>query len=495
MTHITIIGGGIAGLATAFYLEKKANETGRTINYTLVEQSDRLGGKIVTQTVDNFVIEGGPDSFITQKPWGLQLCRDLGVTDRLLSTNDAQRNVFVLRSGRLIPFPAGYRLAIPTQFMPFALSPLISPLGKARMGLDLFIPPRMDKTDESLADFMRRRLGQEALDMIGEPLMAGIYTADPERLSIQSTFPMFIGLEQKHGSLIKAMQVAKWKMYRKKQQQTNGSTSQAGQNGKATARKLSIFTSLRGGMSELVAILQDQLTGEIQLNSQVVDIRSANSSASTGKRFEVVLAGDETRTIKTDGVVLAAPARTMSSVVQSTLPALTTALSNIRYTSTSTISLGYRRQDIISQHDLNGFGFVIPKSEQRHILACTWSSTKFHHRADDDHVLLRTFVGGNGQEHLVGLSDEALITLARMELFITMGITATPVIQRIFRWAEGAPQYDVGHLNRVADMEQMVRQQPGLYLTGSSFRGIGIPDCVKGALDTVEQIWQDIETP
>ncbi|MDM8528164.1 protoporphyrinogen oxidase [Anaerolineales bacterium HSG24] len=490
MTHITIIGGGIAGLATAFYLQKKANDTGRPISYTLVEQSGCLGGKIITETVDNFTIEGGPDSFITQKPWGLRLCRDLGMTDRLLSTNDTQRNVYVLRSGRLVPFPAGYRLAIPTQFLPFALSPLISPLGKIRMGLDLFIPPRMDKTDESLADFMRRRLGQEALDMIGEPLMAGIYTADPERLSIQSTFPMFVGLEQKHGSLIKAMQVAKWNMYRKKQQ-VNGSTPQSPQNGKLT-RKFSIFASFQGGMSELVSAIETQLTGEIQLNSRVTTIRPTNSSESTGKRLEVVLTGDESRTIQTDNVVLAAPARTMFPVIQSTLPTLATALNDIRYTSTATISLGYRRQDIISQHDLNGFGFVIPKSEQRHILACTWSSTKFHHRTDDEHVLLRTFVGGNGREHLVGLSDEALITLARMELFITMGITATPVIQRIFRWNNGAPQYDVGHLNRVADMEQMAAQLPGLYLTGSSFRGIGIPDCVKGAFDTVEQIWQDL---
>jgi oxygen-dependent protoporphyrinogen oxidase len=500
MTHVTIIGGGIAGLATAFYLQRKS---GRPISYTLLEESGRLGGKIVTNTVDDFIIEGGPDSFLTQKPWGLQLCRDLGLSDRLLPTNDRQRNVFVLRNGQLIPFPAGYRLAIPTQFLPFAISPLISPLGKLRMGLDLFIPPRRETSDESLADFIRRRLGEEALDMIAEPLMAGIYMADPERLSIQSTFPMFVGLERKHGSLIKAMQVAKWKGYRQKFASLNlfrqecQNSIWTGENKisalltqkckKPVDKKPTIFTSLRGGMSELVTTLEAQLTGEVRLNSRVAEIRPA-----TGSGFEVIFADAGTQPLQTDLVVLATPAKITAPMLKSTLPALSTELEKVRYTSTATISLGYRRAEIMSQHDLNGFGFVIPKREERQIMACTWSSTKFSNRVNDDHVLIRVFVGGSGHEALVDLSDEALVTLARMELLVTMGITAKPVMTRIFRWFDGTPQYDVGHLDRVATMEAMTEDLTGLYLTGSSFRGIGIPDCVKSALETVKQIEKNL---
>lgn len=472
MTHITIIGGGIAGLATAFYLQRQAQQIGLPLRYTLLESGSRLGGKIVTETVDNFIVEGGPDSFLTQKPGGLQLCRDLGISDRLIPTNDERRNVYVLRDNRLIPFPAGYRLAVPTQFMPFALSPLISPLGKLRMGLDLFIPPRRDSRDESLADFIRRRLGQEALDMIAEPLMAGIYTADPEKLSLQSTFPMFADLERQHGSLIKAMQVAKQKANRRPPP-----TDQP-------AKKPAMFNSLRHGMADLVASITQQLEGEIRLNSRVTGLRQSPTGC------DIMLADSPPQS--TTAVVIATPANVAAPLVAPLSAELADRLRSIRYASTATISLGYRWADLRSQHDLDGFGFVIPQREKRYILACTWSSSKFDYRTDDSHALIRVFVGGAHQGQLVGLSDEALITLARMEILVTMGITAEPVLQRIFRWPQGTPQYDVGHLDRVADMERLAATIPGLYLTGSSFRGIGIPDCVQTAQQTVAQLLNDL---
>ncbi|NJN94572.1 MAG: protoporphyrinogen oxidase [Anaerolineales bacterium] len=209
MSHVTIIGGGMAGLATAHYLQKKSRESGIPFEYSLIESAPRLGGKIATDRDGDFIIEGGPDSFITQKPWGTQLCRELGLAERLIPTNDQRRNIYVLVKGKLLPFPGGYRLTVPTEFIPFALSPLISPLGKLRMGMELFIPPRREQGDESLADFIRRRLGNEALDKIAGPVMAGIYVADPERLSLHSTFPMFAEMEQKYGSLIKAMRLSK----------------------------------------------------------------------------------------------------------------------------------------------------------------------------------------------------------------------------------------------------------------------------------------------
>lgn len=465
MTHVTIIGGGIAGLSTAFYLQKRSQEQGLPVNYTLIERDSTFGGKIVTKTIADFVIEGGPDSFVTMKPWGVQLCKELGLEDRIIPTNDDRRNIYVLKNGKLVDFPGGYRLAFPTEFVPFALSPLISPLGKLRMGLDLFIPSRKEAGDESLASFIRRRLGQEALDRIAGPIMAGIYVADPERLSMQSTFPQFSQLEQEHGSLIKAMRKAK------------KNRPPAGNN-----KPMAMFTSLKGGMNELVEAIVGRLQGDLRPGCRVVGLRHASPG------FEVVVDSPNNAAFKTDAVVLAVPAYVAAKLIGPIEPRLAGALNQIRYVSTATISLGYRRAEVIHQHNFNGFGFVIPKSENRQILACTWSSTKFNHRAPDDNFLLRAFVGGDDREHLVDLPDEDLIELVKSEVADIMGVTATPVVSRVFRWVKGNPQYDIGHLDRVARIEQLTATVPGLYVTGSAFRGIGIPDCVKSAQDTVDLV-------
>ncbi len=467
MTHVTIIGGGIAGLATAFYLQKKSRETGAAINYTLVEGKPCFGGKIITNQVDGFVIEGGPDSFITQKPWGTQLCRDLGVADRLIPTNDHRRNVFVLNRGKLTPFPGGFRLAIPTEFIPFALSTLISPWGKLRMGLDLLIPPRQDRSDESLANFFRRRLGAEAVDKIAGPMMAGIYVANAERLSIQSTFPMFVEMERKYGSLIKAMQASK-----KKRPPPSHNNS----------KPPPMFTSLRSGMKELVDTLVNQLEGDLRPGCRVAGLRYLSPG------FEVTFDQADGQPLTADAVVLAIPAYIAADLLAPMAPKLAAMLRQIRYISTATISLAYRYADVLPQHDLNGFGFMIPKSENKQILACTWTSTKFNHRVPGDGALIRVFVGGDGREHLVDLSDEELVALVQAEIAEIMGVTAKPIMHRIFRWPKSNPQYDVGHLDRVAEMESLATSIPGLYLTGSAFRGVGIPDCVKSAMNTVDQI-------
>ncbi len=466
MTHITIIGGGIAGLATAFYLQQKSCAAGTPVEYTLVEQAAQFGGKITTVTEGNFVIEGGPDSFITPKPWALQLCRELGLDERLIPTNDDRRNIYVLQKGKLIPFPGGFRLTVPTEFVPFALSPLISPLGKLRMGLDLVIPPRPANGDESLADFIRRRLGEEAVDKIAGPMMAGIYSADPEKLSINSTFPMFVAMEQKHGSLIKAMRSAK---SRRPVPKPNGNEAKAP----------AMFTSLRGGMTELVESLESRLEGDLRPGCTVTGI----SPTPTG--FEVTLDGAEP--ITTDGVVLAIPAYSAAKLVEPFDADLAHKLRQIRYASTGNISLGYRRADVTGR-ELDGFGFMVPRSEGRPIAACTWTSTKFDHRAADEDILLRVFIGGDGRSDQIAYSDEALLKLARRQIAEIMGITAEPVIHKIFRWPRGNPQYDVGHLERVEAIEQQAARTPGLHLTGSPYRGIGLPDCVKSALSTVDAL-------
>ncbi len=487
MSHVTIIGGGIAGLATAYYLQKKSRESGIPFDYSLIESAPRLGGKIATDQVDDFVIEGGPDSFITQKPWGTQLCRELGLAERLIPTNDQRRNIYVLVRGKLVPFPGGYRLTVPTEVIPFALSPLISPLGKLRMGMELLIPPRRKQGDESLADFIRRRLGSEALDKIAGPVMAGIYVADPERLSLLSTFPMFAEMEQKYGSLIKAMRLSK------KSAASHGPGSNgAGPRSPASGHSggpTSMFTSLRGGMQELVETLVAQLQGDVRLSSRVTKLRRLSSG------FEVTLDSGPDRTLQTDAVVIATPAFIAANLLEPVEPRLAALLRQVRYVSTATVSLGYRRADLGAYSDLNGFGFMVPKSENRQILACTWSSTKFDHRAPADGALLRLFVGGDNKEHLVEtMGDEELFALVQGELKITMGITATPLVRRIFRWPKGNAQYDVGHLDRVTEMEQLAATIPGLYLTGSAFRGIGLPDCIKSALTTVEGLMLQVKT-
>jgi oxygen-dependent protoporphyrinogen oxidase len=472
--HVVIVGGGIAGLSTAYYVQQKARQAGAPITYSLIESAPTLGGKITTEVTDGFVIEGGPDSFITQKPAGVRLCRELGLEDRLIGTNDAGRKVFVLDGGRLRPLPDGVLLVVPTKFAPFALSSLISPLGKLRMGLDLFIPPRRDDGDESLASFIRRRLGQEALDKIAEPLMAGIHVADPERLSLKSTFPRFVELEQKHGSLIKGMLAQKRRA--------------PGVSANGTGRKLSVFMTLRGGLRELVEVLAAHLDGQLLTNTRAVRLERVPDSAASGShgRYHVHL--DTGQTLVADAVVLAAPAYAAADLVELMHPTLATKLRTIRYVSTATVSLGFRRDEF--EHPLDGFGFVVSARDKSRLMACTWTSTKFGNRAPQEHVLVRGFVGGPRNEGLVTLSEEALIELVRDELRQVMGVRARPVVARVYRWPQANPQYDVGHLDRVSEIEVMAATLPGVYLTGSAYRGVGIPDCIEQGQKTAEAATQ-----
>lgn len=460
--HVTIIGGGIAGLATAFYLQEKSKAQGQSVHYALLEREDRWGGKIATASVDGFLIEGGPDLLLTQKPAGIQLCKDLGLGARLIPTNNDRQRTFLVQKGRLVPFPADFSL-VPTRFWPFATTSLFSWPGKIRMGMDLFIPGRKADGDESLADFIRRRFGQEAVDKIGGPMLAGIHSADPEQLSLLSTFPMLAMMEKQHGSLIKAMKAAK----KKRPAPPPGHKPPA------------MFNSLIGGLGEMVDALTERLGGDLRCGVSVGAIRK------TADGFEVPVNGE---VLKTDAVVLATPAFAAGEMVAGFAPELAELLRAVRYVSTATVSLGYRKADVAGQHEFEGFGFLVPKSEGRRISGCTWVSTKLDYRAPEDGVLVRTFVGGTGQEDLVELGDDALVGLSREELAELMGLTAEPMFTRIFRWVKGRPQYDVGHLDRVAKMEALADRVGGLYLTGSAYRGSGVPDCVKQGIETVEKM-------
>ncbi len=458
--HVVIVGGGIAGLATAYFLQKEATAQGLDITLTLVEREAQLGGKIVTDIAGEFVVEGGPDSFITQKPWALQLCRELGLADRLIGTNDMQRSVYVLRNGRLRKMPDGMLLIVPTRFMPFVTSDLLSWRAKLRMGLDLFIRPRRDPADESLANFIRRRLGQEALDVLAEPMMAGIHVADPETLSLQATFPRFVEIERRYGSLTRGMIAAR------RVARANGRDA-----------RTTTFMTLRGGLQELVGALAHTIRAEIRLGTRVTRL-----AATPAGGYRLLL--DDSVMLEADAVVLATPAYVSADLLRHTAPELATKLDAIRYVSTATVSLGYNADEF--EHPLDGFGFVVPRHEQARLLACTWTSTKFPQRAAPGTVLLRAFVGGPRREGLVALDDDALVGLVREELRAIMGVSARPTLARVFRWHRSNPQYEVGHLDRVDEIEALA--PTGLYLTGSAYRGVGIPDCVRQGQETAAAV-------
>ena len=458
MPKTIVIGGGISGLAAAYALQKSE------ANYQLLEASDRLGGKIVTYAGEGFLIEGGPDSFLTQKRAALDLCRELGLGDQLIGSNHtATPSTYVLSKGKLHPMPEGMMLMAPTMILPILRSELISWPGKLRMGLELLIGRNTTVADESLGSFVRRRMGSELLAKIAGPLMAGIHAGDPEALSLRSTFPMFTDMEKKHRSLILGM------MKRKKEQAALPSAGP----------RPPMFTTLSGGLQQLPDAIAARLNPQqVKLNTRVQSI------AISGDQYKLTLA--DGTSIVADNVVFTTPAYVTAEIVQQLDPSLAENLRRIRYVSTSTVSLAFRRSEITC--DLNGFGFIVPAGEGRKINACSWSSTKFSHRAPEEYVLMRVFIGGAFAENLAEQDEATLIDIARQELREIMGITATPILARAYRWTKSNPQYNVGHSALINEIDQQISARPGLYLAGAAYRGSGIPDCIQSGFDTAAKI-------
>ncbi len=436
---VAVVGCGITGLAAAWELQS------RGIDYVVLEASDRLGGKIVTERADGFVIEGAADAFLTQKPWAWQLCREIGLGDRLIGTNDAQRTVYVLRGGRLHPMPRGMRLIVPLDAAGLLESDLLSPEGKGRMLAEPEIPARQEAGDESLASFVRRRFGEEALEVFGNSLLAGIHVGDSERLSLQATFPNYAALESAHGSITRAALAA------------------APAPGAAGAPS-SMFVSFPSGVSELVEGLQAHLTGDLRTGTAVSRLDP-----------DGVLRTGTGEVIKAGAVVLTVPPGQAGDLLREIAPELAWELGVLRTESSATVSLGFRAEQV--GRPLDGFGFVVPHSEPTHLLACTWSSTKLPHRAPEGHVLLRAFFGGPWHGSDVAVPDDELVDLALDELRPLLDIGGAPVLSRVFRWSDANPQYDVGHLERVARLRSLC--PPWLHLAGCAYGGVGIPDCVR----------------
>jgi oxygen-dependent protoporphyrinogen oxidase len=442
---VAIVGGGISGLSAAYALHK------RGVSFRLLEASERFGGVIRTERDAGFVLEGGPDALLAQKPEGIALCRELGLGENLVSTLPTDRAVHVLHRGRLHPLPEGMMLAVPTRIAPFAASSLFSWPAKLRMGFDLVIPRRQDEADESIASFLRRRLGQECVDRLGEPLLAGIHSGDPERLSMRASFPRFLDLERRHGSLIRGMWAAAAQV----------------PTGKPAG---SAFMSLRGGLVDLVEALVARLPEDrLRRGSRVAEV------ARRSPGFAVRLADGSA--IEALAVILASPPSKTAPLLEPLLPEAARALASITFVSTATVLLGYRRESVA--HPLAGYGFVVPKGEGLRTSAFTFVSSKLPDRAPDGHVLLRGFLGGaRDPDVLDGKSDAALADIVMGEMTPLLGLRGAPVVSRVFRWPATTPQLEVGHLERIAAAECQIATVPGLYLTGAGVRVTGIPDCV-----------------
>lgn len=471
--NLIVIGGGIAGLSAAYYAQKHAVERGVPFQVTILESSQEWGGKISTDRVNGFVIEGGPDTFLAAKPWGVALCRELGLESHLQGTNPHQKNTFVLHRGRLQNLPDGLTMMVPTRFMPMLKTGLLSWPQKARMGLDFLIPSAPLNGDESLGAFVSRRLGRAAYENLIEPLMSGIYAGDGDLLSLQATFPYLRDLEIKHGGLVRGALAAR---------------RQLPAPSKKPAAARSVFLTPLTGLAEIVeALLQHLKQAGVSLRSEA----AVTALTLSDQEYRIQLHTGER--LAAESVILAAPAFVAGDLLSELDNSLAQELQAIEYITTSTISLAYRQTDL--PRPLDGYGYVIPRREQHQALACTWTSTKFPHRAPAGYALLRVFVGRAGQESQIAWDDASLLALAKDELRQTLGITAEPVLTRVFRWDRAMPQYNLGHPERLARIDQALQKWPGLALAGNGYKGIGIPDCIHSGELAAQRILAAVALP
>ncbi len=473
--RIAVIGGGIAGLAAAHRLVELTSTVPYGLDVTLLEAAPRLGGSIATEHRDGYVIEAGPDAFLTEKPWAVALCERLGLADRLIGTRADRRRTYVLHGGRLRRLPEGFALMAPTRLGSVWRSDLFTWRGKARMALDLVLPRGPDRDDESLAAFVTRRFGREVLDRVAEPLVAGIYTADAATLSLRATMPRLLDLERRHRSLILAL--------RRARPAGDGAGRQAGPGGSSGPR-WGLFATPDAGMGLLISALASRLpAGAMRLGAGVrAIVPSGNPGAPA--RYRIVVDGGPA--VPADGVVVAARAPEAAALVEELDPRLADLLRSIPYASSATTTLAFDRRQIA--HPLDAFGFVVPRAEHVPLLACTFCSVKFAGRAPEGRVLLRAFAGGALRHDDLARDDDALAAMTEAALRPLLGISGRPHLVRVHRHAGAMPQYLLGHGARVAQIEARAHAHAGLALAGGAYRGIGIPDCIHSGEEAAERV-------
>lgn len=467
---VAIVGAGIAGLSAAHTLLERGRARGVPIRLAIFDADTRAGGVIQTERIDGFLLEAGPDCFITDKPWALRLCERLGLADDLVGTNPACRRSFVLRGRRLLPIPEGFHLLAPARLLPFATTPTLSLAGRLRAACDLVLPRGPALPDESLASFVRRRFGAEVLERLAQPLLAGIYNADPERLSLRATMPRFLDLEREHRSVIAGLR--------------RGRRGATGAGPGTSGARYSLFVAPRRGMSAIVdRLLQGIPAGAFRLGSPVTALGDEPPRPGGANRPRWVISTARAAAEPFDAVVLALGAAQAAPLVRPFDADLAGLLAATPYGSSTTVSLAYREADL--PRPLDGFGFVVPRAENRTMIACSFSSVKFHDRAPEGHVLLRAFTS----EALVpGRDPERAIAAMRDEVRDILGVTKAPLLARAWFHPGSMAQYDVGHLERVAEVESRLGRRPGLALAGNGLRGVGVPDCIHSGEVAADQV-------
>jgi oxygen-dependent protoporphyrinogen oxidase len=472
--RVVIIGGGLSGLSAAHAMVTRATAAHRPFEVVVLEAKDRVGGAIWTERSGGFTIEGGADSFITNKPQAVDLCHELGLGDQLIGTDPQHRRSFVVRQGRLMPVPEGFVLLAPNRLGPLLTTPILSLRGKLRMLLDLVLPRRDDEGDESLAAFVKRRLGREALERLVQPLVAGIYTADPADLSLKATLPQFPAMEQAHGSLIRgALRQARQARFEERS---------------ASGARYGLFVTLADGMDTLPRALAAALPpGTVRTSTAVRRISRPDPVAPW---MIDLLDGPP---LSATAIVLATEAHAAARLVDGFDPDLAQRLRAIPYASSAIVSLGYRRDQVA--HPLDGFGAVVPAIEQRSILAVSFLSVKFPRRAPPGTALFRVFVGGAMQPELFERDDAALTSLVMRDLSDLLAVTGEPILVTVSRHCRAMPQYTLGHLERVASIRLHAARHPGLILTGNAFDGVGIPDVIRNAQTAAEATLKSLADP
>ena len=457
MKRIAIVGGGISGLSAAMTLERARGE-GVLLEYAIFEAGPRLGGVLVTERVDGCLVEGGPDSFLTEKSWGLDFVREMGLGDQLIGSNDAERKTYILVRGRLRPIPDGLMFMVPTRIAPIVSSPLFSLGTKVRMAAEYLQRPNSNsgERDQTVAEMIERHFGPEMVDRLADPLLAGVYGGSAAELSAAAVLPRFVEMEKRYGSLSRGMLATRRQRARS-------------ERGAPAAPPRPLFTSLRDGMQQLVDTVAPRLAGgAARLGNPVV--------ALTRQERNWFVAPQQGSPEEFDAVILALPAYAAGALLERAGPELAGELKQVPYSSSITVTLGYDKRDLAALPP--GFGFLVPPSERRRMLACTFVHVKFPHRAPADRGIIRAFLGGSRDEAVLDLGDDEVLALVRQNLREILGLGAEPLFARIYRWRRAMAQYVSGHLARVERVEKLRQQIPGLELAGNAYRGIGVPDCI-----------------